>query len=152
MQKAILALRDDVEKLFKILLELYQKKKFRMERIQNALHDERYYIKTGDVNKLTDLIEKNQQEYDLVDLLDFEISSKKEEICDLTGIELNRFNNFLQKPANADINEIKNILRDIRRLIKEISNDQEKMVGDMERQLKQINTDRESIIRIIKFS
>jgi len=107
-------LRDDINCLFQKLPPLYKKKTALINRLITSQADIRPILKTGNTEKISDLIDSDENMFDQIREIDFNISLTFDEICRKSGMSEQQ----IKKHIAASHNEI---LKDIKKRKNELS-------------------------------
>jgi hypothetical protein len=125
-------LRDDISQLISSLIHTNSKKLSIFKEIYRLDYDCLHYINTGDLNETEDLLRQIDTLKTEIDTLDFESGKTKENILKTAGIDASEFQRLLENGGHEKLRELKTLNQDIRKLVKKILKNREKLISKME--------------------
>lgn len=145
-------MRDDVTSLFHSLNKLLRQKLTLLNSVLSREPEKRYLVKTGSYDKLLGEIQDDGEIFNEVDLLDFEITQLKENICDTCGIQADSFDSLFKDEESECTNNYFSLVKDINIVFNEFSEERDRLIQVMSESGKATQDDWESLKKTIKFS
>lgn len=150
-QKAVLALRDDLESLFTDLNLLNQKRLNFFEQIAKNENHKRYYLKSNNITRLLESIEDDNDIIDKLNVLEFEIQEIITKICNIAGIEYTEFERYFTKRKEALIVQHFQLKEEVNKTVSFLVNERDATIKEMNKRMSDIKTDIDSFANLLKF-
>ncbi|MFC1670024.1 hypothetical protein ACFL20_06485 [Spirochaetota bacterium] len=126
--RVVSALRDDIEKLFLKLSTNYNKKLKLLDDLFLKEVDNRYYLKTDNIDKINKSILITDEIIEKLNVCDFEISSTIDKICNKSGIDHEQFNRLINSENDSVILEVRNAQNSVADKISELNENRENLL------------------------
>lgn len=145
-------MRDDLSGFFTKLLLLYEEKLHCIEKISSNEIQLRYLLQSDNVSGIADLIENDNDLFEKLDSIDFDIKSMTGQICQVSGIEKNNFKKFFLSRPDEPIPEIKKLKDLTGKQISDLIKQRNKLIIDMEKKLADIAIDINTLKKVRELS
>lgn len=143
-------MRADLQEILVSLLDLHRRKLSLLECYARSLADRRYYLKTGDTERLSSAVSEGGVLLELVDAIDYEIGAGFDRIASIAGVERRDIDDMLRVSGHPKAVELFEIRARIGSLIAGAIKDYETLVEEMERLSLKIQSDADTLSRYIK--
>ncbi len=144
-------MRADLEELVDSLVLLHRRKLSLLEGFARSLADKRYFLRTGDTERLAEAVACDNSLFELIDTIDFEIGSTIDRMAAINGTDRNGLEDLLKKsgsPGAAGLFEIRSA---VRRVLKNSSVEHDELIHQMEKVSSKIRSDADSLSGHLKF-
>ena len=126
---------------------MHRRKLSLMEGFTRSLADRRYYIKTGDTERLSSAVSEGGALLELVDTIDYEIGAAFDRIASIAGIDRRDIEDMLRGSGHPGALELLDIRSRIRSLITGALKDHDALIEGMERLSLKIRADADTLSR-----
>ena len=134
-------MRGDVETLLKKLYDLYNQKYELLKIIYTGEVNKRYCLKSDNITGLLESIEQDNEIYERVSALGYDIEMLENEICRVSGIGTLHFHNELLNTKEKLFTELKALIKRIQKALADLTVERDKLIGDMEKKRNEIGFD-----------
>ncbi len=145
-------MRDDVKILLESLLELYGTKHILLQNLHKDIATKLYYCKSGDYSRLSDSIESDHETFTEIDLLDFNISRIRTELCRVMGIKASSLIPILSMGIHPLFRRFLTRVDDVASELRGYTSDHDELIKEMESHKEEINKARKSLLSLIKIA
>ena len=143
-------MRDDVGGLLTRLLELYRNKKDLLRTLRLDEGDKRYFLKSGDTERLLESFERERPFFASIDEIDMKISSIRRDLCAILGVDESGFHATLVSIDEPLVDELLSEISDISLCIREIMREHATLFEKMKELLESIKSEHDSVIRHLR--
>jgi uncharacterized coiled-coil DUF342 family protein len=148
IKKGVFQLRDDIKKLFESLNSLYINKLNLYESLAINTEECNFHMVSGDFETIDEKLETSNATIAEIDVLDFEITQIKSEICRLSGIEYYRFENFFLINSTDEITDTTNdLLTKMKKLMRQSLDNRDSMIQKIHEKQAEMSSSIESLSR-----
>lgn len=145
-------MRDDIRALFKSLNSLLPQKLALLNSILSKEPEKRYLVKTGSIDKLLQKIENDDEILGEIDILDYEMTRLRENICDICGIQADSFDSFFENEQSEQASGYFRLYKEIHRILDKLASDREVLLQLMHEKGKSAQADWKSLKKTIQLS
>lgn len=147
-------MRDDVQKLFSDLTDLYKSKLNYINKLYNKEKRFRFAINACSTDDRSDFIFRDRKIIDTIDLIDFNIRTIKDTICRICGINYNQFKTYFLYRDEPSFIQLRRLINKTGSILAELASERNKLIDDMNEgmlQLAQDITSLQDVIRLRRF-
>ena len=141
-------MRDDVKKLFSVILELHAKKLALLQQLRKSQIDKQTLLRNDDMSTLVDRVEEDAHLMMVIDALNLEIAAAKQRICDISGIDYPEFDDFFSNGNDDQSRKLTALAKECLSLIGELLKHNISLEGELEKVFKKTGDDIKSLSRI----
>ena len=145
-------MRDDLKKILKELNHLYQNKILLLDKILLSETEKKYALKSKNSEILIKNIERNDENIDEINSIDYEITAAKEKVCSIIGVQLDNLNEFMTNSEESLFLQLIEVQNKIKIIIQTLIKEREEIIDAIENESMSIKKDMDSLLRIYKLS
>jgi hypothetical protein len=113
-------LRDDIEKLARKKLKLFEKKQLMLEKLLLSEVDKNFYLKSGNIERITEILKKDTNLIDEINVLDFNIRKLDDSIAKKVGYPPLKIADFFSSQNDDMSRKINESKKNIEELLEKI--------------------------------
>ncbi|MCU0845991.1 MAG: hypothetical protein MUC76_13825 [Spirochaetes bacterium] len=138
-------MRADLEELLDSLILLHQWKRALLEGFARSLVDKRYYLKTGDIDRLAEAVADDNALFELIDTIDYEIGSARDRMIALTGMGSGGIEELLNTSAGPKAAVLFEIRAAVGIVLRNASIEHDELIRGMEKVSLKIMSDADAL-------
>ncbi len=110
-----------------------------------SLADKRYYVKTGDVERLSSAVLDDNTLFALIDTIDFEISAARDRMIAIAGTDRRGIEELLKGSGSPKASELAEIRSTLQSALMSASKEHDELVKEMEKISSKIKSDADTL-------
>lgn len=135
-------MRDDIKKILNQLIDLYTNKLNLLQQFINKNNACLSYICSNNLEQLEEAILEDNEIISQIDLVDYEISQEKNNLCKTSGIQEQEFEeHFIKNPHNTIESNLQLIINQIGAVLNEIHAGREEIIKQLGFQMDDLKND-----------
>ncbi|HSV97058.1 MAG TPA: hypothetical protein VLM75_09005 [Spirochaetota bacterium] len=138
-------MRADLEELFDSLILLHRRKLALLEGFARSIVDKRYYLKTGDIERLAEAVADDSALFELIDTIDYDIGCARDRMNAITGTEGHGIDELMNKSGGPKAAELFEIRSAVGIVLRNASKEHDELARGMEKISSKIRSDADAL-------